>query len=244
MGQTSIITGQHVRLEQTAASVLQRSVAWGIDLAVLFASQLLVWPLLLAVNAATHSDEATLILAFVLEIALSSYPLLMEVFNHGQTLGKRLLSIQVIRLDGTEPSVSDSLTRWLLLLIDFFYFIIGLVFIIFTKNSQRLGDLAAGTTVVKKHQYGELYFDLRDYEFASKNYHPQYKEAARLTPGQADLIQRSFWVDNWDLKYRLQSRLATKTAEWLQVDMGKHSDASFLRKVLSDYHYYESISAE
>ena len=200
MGQTSIITGQHVRLEQTAASVLQRSLAWGIDLAVLFASQLLVWPLLLAVNAATHSDKATLILAFVLEIAL--------------------------------------------LLIDFFYFIIGLVFIIFTKNSQRLGDLAAGTTVVKKHQYGELYFDLRDYEFASKNYHPQYKEAARLTPGQADLIQRSFWVDNWDLKYRLQSRLATKTAEWLQVDMGKHSDASFLRKVLSDYHYYESISAE
>ena len=123
---------------------------------VLFASRLVLGPLLLAVNAATQSDEATLILAFVLEIALSSYPLLMEVFNHGQTLGKRLLSIQVIRLDGTEPSVSNSLTRWLLLLIDFFYFIIGLVFIIFTKNSQRLGDLAAGTTVVKKHQYGYL----------------------------------------------------------------------------------------
>lgn len=240
MGQTSITTGQHVRLEQTAASLFQRGLAWAIDLIVLFFGQLFIWPLLIAVDNISRDSNITMIMAVILEVVLSSYPLLMEVFNHGQTLGKKMCSIEVRRLDGTEPTLSDSIIRWLLLLIDFFYFLIGMVFIIFTKNSQRIGDLAAGTTVVRKHQYGDLYFDLRDFDFVRKNYVPQFESAARLTPGQADLIQRSIWIDNWDIKIRVQAKLVAKTKEWLQVDQGNHSDSSFLRKILSDYHYYQA----
>ena len=240
MGQTSIVTGQHVRIEQTAASMFQRGLAWGIDLFVMVGVEFVIITLCIAINAVTKSDTATITAAILLEVLLLSYPLLMEIFCHGQTLGKKICSTQVIRVDGTDPTLSDYMLRWTLLFIDFPYFLIGMVFIIFTKNSQRLGDLAAGTTVVKKHQYGDLYYDLRLFEYAEKNFKPTYPEAANLSEAQADVIQSTFWIENWNKRALFQERLASKVINMLSIDKGDLSDARFLKIIYSDYQYYNS----
>jgi len=242
MAKTSIVTGENVILEQEGASLLQRGLSWIIDLTVISFAQVVVVPILIAAESITHNSNITIALFILLETAVSTYPLLMEIFNHGQTLGKRLCGIQVIRLDGTEPSLSDYMTRWILLLVDLFFFLIGMVFIIFTKNSQRLGDLAAGTTVVKKHQYGDLFYDLQEFDYARKNYKPQFAEAAHLTPGQAELIQRSFWINNWSLKMQTQLKLTQKVCEVLNIEKGDMTEQKFLRSVFSDYHYFQSES--
>src|SRR5687768_3608450 len=46
------------------------------------------------------------------------YSLLFEIFMDGQTPGKRLVKIKVVRLDGTQPSIGDYLFRWLFSFID------------------------------------------------------------------------------------------------------------------------------
>ncbi len=70
----------------------------------------------------------------------------------GQTLGKRALGIRVVRrADGAAASTGEVAVRTVLRLVDAlpFLYLVGLVTILATgRRAQRLGDLAAGTTVV------------------------------------------------------------------------------------------------
>jgi len=67
---------------------------------------------------------------------------------------KRLMNIRVVKSDGSTPSISAYLLRWLLFIIDGpGTGGLGLLVVLLTKNSQRLGDLAAGTMVIKEKNY-------------------------------------------------------------------------------------------
>ena len=68
----------------------------------------------------------------------------------GQTLGKALLGLRVVKLDGSPCTPGAALIRTLLRLIDGlpFFYLIGLVCIAVSARAQRLGDMAAGTIVV------------------------------------------------------------------------------------------------
>ncbi len=74
-----------------------------------------------------------------------------EIAWNGQTPGKRAGGLRVIRADGTAPTPTDILLRNLLRIVDFLpaYYGIGLLCILITRRAQRLGDLAAGTVVIR-----------------------------------------------------------------------------------------------
>jgi uncharacterized RDD family membrane protein YckC len=82
------------------------------------------------------------------------YYILFEAFWHGQTPGKRKLGVRVIREGGRPLTFSTSMTRNLIRLIDFLpvYYVIGIVVIFIDPKSRRLGDLAAGTVVIKEQK--------------------------------------------------------------------------------------------
>ena len=85
------------------------------------------------------------------------YNLAFEILMNGQTLGKRALNIKVVRLDGTSPTIANYIFRFILWPIDVFLSgSIAITLISLTKNGQRLGDLAGGTTVVKLTQRGQV----------------------------------------------------------------------------------------
>ena len=79
------------------------------------------------------------------------YYMAFEITTNGQSPGKRALGLRVIKAHGYPISFSDSAIRNLVRIIDFlpFFYGAGLVAMLFNKNWQRLGDLAAGTLVVK-----------------------------------------------------------------------------------------------
>ncbi|ELR98378.1 RDD family protein [Gloeocapsa sp. PCC 73106] len=79
----------------------------------------------------------------------TSYFVFFETLWQGQTPGKRWTKIRVISDDGTEVSLTQSLLRALLRPIDDLFFI-GSFLIVFSKSEKRLGDLVAGTLVVKE----------------------------------------------------------------------------------------------
>ncbi|HEX3722759.1 MAG TPA: RDD family protein [Nitrolancea sp.] len=85
---------------------------------------------------------------------IAGYYVFFEAFWNGQTPGKRWLGIRVIREGGYPLNFSTSLIRNLVRLIDFLpsYYIVGIIVMFIDAKSRRLGDLAAGTLVVKEHK--------------------------------------------------------------------------------------------
>ncbi len=80
------------------------------------------------------------------------YYMVFEITTNGQSPGKRALGLRVIKAHGYPINISDSAIRNLVRIIDFlpFFYGAGLVAMLLNKNWQRLGDLAAGTLVVKE----------------------------------------------------------------------------------------------
>lgn len=78
------------------------------------------------------------------------YPVVFEVLGHGRTPGKRVAGLRVMMEDGAPVTWSASLARNFLLAADFMplFYGAGLLSMLLTRDSRRLGDLAAGTVVV------------------------------------------------------------------------------------------------
>ena len=79
------------------------------------------------------------------------YYIIFEITTNGQSLGKRVLGLRVIKEGGYPISFADSAIRNLVRIADFlpFFYGVGLLVMLINKNWQRLGDLAAGTLVIK-----------------------------------------------------------------------------------------------
>jgi uncharacterized RDD family membrane protein YckC len=84
-------------------------------------------------------------------LVLFGYDVAFETLNAGRTLGKLAAGVRVVRLDGSRVGFVTSAVRNLLRLIDFLpaLYAVGTVAMIATARHQRLGDLAAGTIVVR-----------------------------------------------------------------------------------------------
>jgi len=96
---------------------------------------------------------AVLIAAF---ITAWGYFVLFEVLRNGRTPGKRALGIRVVRDDGGRVGLMDAIIRNLIRLVDMMpgYYMVGLIAVLLSANNKRLGDMAAGTVVVRDS--GEL----------------------------------------------------------------------------------------
>ena len=83
------------------------------------------------------------------------YYIFFEMVWNGQSPGKRWVGLRVIRSDGTPITLTESVIRNLVRLIDFLplYYGIGVVVMFIDERSRRLGDLAAGTLVVHEHSH-------------------------------------------------------------------------------------------
>lgn len=87
------------------------------------------------------------------------YYIFFELIWNGQSPGKRLVGIRVIRRDGTPVTLSEVLIRNLVRLVDFLpsFYGVGVVVMFADPRSRRLGDMAAGTLVV--HDSGPIRLD-------------------------------------------------------------------------------------
>lgn len=108
---------------------------------------------IVAFLAVAGSAAAIIGLVLLLFLIFYGYPILFETLWDGKTLGKRVLGIRVITTEGSPVSFRHSAIRGLIFTIDFWIpatgGIIALFSALLTKRSQRLGDLAAGTIVIR-----------------------------------------------------------------------------------------------
>ena len=238
-------TTQNVTLEYEVASLGDRIVATLIDYLILIAWAVL-WLIVIMIiagsrpNATTPTTEligtvASVALGLLILGPFVFYWLLSEIFLNGQSLGKKARHLRVIRLDGTAPRIGDYLLRWLLRLVDFGLGsgLVAVITIALSGKGQRLGDMAAGTSVISlKPRHGGL--PAVASPAVPAGYQPVFAQAADLSDHDVallnQLLNRSLKQDN----YVLLNETANKIKQLLHVQSDL-SDEAFLRTVLRDH---------
>lgn len=153
----SLETPEHVKLEYQLADLGSRAAALALDLAIIVAAILLV-----ALVFRYTGGLGQAVLYIVIFFATWGYFLFFEAVWDGRTPGKRALGLRVLH-DGGEPlSFQGSVLRNLIRIVDLQPGVTGMAgaaSILFNRRAQRLGDLVAGTIVVRDTGGGEMFGD-------------------------------------------------------------------------------------
>ncbi|MCB0662246.1 MAG: RDD family protein [Saprospiraceae bacterium] len=168
------------------------------------------------------------------------YHVLFEIFNNGQSIGKKALGIKVVRLDGKEAGAFNFMLRGVFHLIDTLFSagVIGIVLIASTDKNQRLGDMAANTTVIKTKSSRE--FTLHDILGIQNldNYEPVFPEVRNLNEEEMLLIKtainRYHEFPNKSHKEAIEM-LEIRIKEVLQIEEKTGNPINFLKTLLKDY---------
>jgi uncharacterized RDD family membrane protein YckC len=162
-----------------------------------------------------------------------SYFILLEWLWQGQTVGKRLYGLRVIRDDGAPAGFLAVLIRNLLRPVDFLpaFYGLGLLTIIVTSRSQRFGDIAAGTYVVRAPRPQLDYFSLRTVTPVAAGTAVEM----RALPGEAQRLVREFVAREAKLapadRVRVARQIAERVRPFARDAAAITDDVEFLRSV-------------
>ena len=243
MSQLSIITTQNVVINFTAASVGERILAFLTDIVIQIAYAITVFygifNLLQLGNLIKNWDNWSRIAVIILFfIPIIFYTILLESIFEGQTFGKRLLKIKVVKIDGYQASFGDYLIRWLFRLIDIFSNsgILALISIVITDKSQRLGDISAGTSVISLKN--NISINSTILQEIDEQYIPTYASVIKLSDNDVRIILENFLFakKNYDLEKLKKIKTKIETVTGIKNQSG--NDADFIKTILKDYNYY------
>ena len=146
-----IATPEGVDVELTLAGIGSRFIAAFADFVLQWAV-ILAAALLLGVTGGDAEGWARAVFAIVFFLVFFGYDVFFEVRSRGRTLGKRWTGLRVVRTGGRPVTFVPSCVRNVMRLVDFLpvAYAVGMLSIFVTQKNQRLGDLAAGTLVVRE----------------------------------------------------------------------------------------------
>ena len=168
------------------------------------------------------------------------YTLFFEVRLNGQTPGKKILKIKVIKLDGKEPVFYDYFIRWTFRILDVFlsFGIVGILLIVSSEHAQRLGDITSNTTVVRVNN--RVSIGLKDIlRIDSRlNYQPRYPGIQHFREEDILLIKQTIERQQ---KYRNAAhnsavqKLCNIICVKLEIPIIESEQIAFLKTVIKDY---------
>ncbi len=230
-----IQTAQNVPLAIEPASLGQRILATLVDGAIVGAWYVIAMVVLGA--AGGLNSTAVVIVTVVLPVFL--YHLAFEVLLEGRTPGKLLLKTQVARVDGAQPTLGQYLLRWLIRFVDVTATsgMAAVVSVAMSKRSQRLGDLAAGTTVVRRRRRVRL--DEVLYPAAPAGHVAEFPEAERLSDADVRtlraVIVRLRLAPRDARSVALAQRAKAAVERRLEMDPVEMPPEAFLKAVVRDH---------
>ena len=191
----------------------------------------------------------------VLVIPTLFYTLVSEVTMNGQTIGKKILNIKVVSLDGGEPTLGQYLLRWFMRFYEWGFIIFtlfwsngftGVIWLIIggitsiiiigiSSKSQRLGDIVAGTVVVNTRSNLTVN-DTIFMNVAETNYQVKFPEVMRLSDRDINTIKNVISQSAKTNHYDMCNRVAFKVQGVLKVSTDMYA-IDFLEKILQDYNY-------
>lgn len=241
MTQLSISTTQNVAINFTAATVGERMLASLIDMVIQFVYLQFMFNFVFDVTGLSYTlsqwdywSESAVYLIFSAPAVF--YTLFQEAFFEGQTLGKRIMKIKVVKIDGYQASFGDYLIRWIFRIMDVYFLFMGLFVMLFNGRRQRVGDIAAGTSVITLRN--RINIDSTILVDVDEDYRPTYPLVVRLSDNDIRIIKETFESAQRTGDYQVIDRLCRKIADVAGIRNVSESQYQFIRTVIKDYNYY------
>jgi len=236
MAVISITTTQNIELEYDLASLGDRIVASIID-NVIKAAYVIILILLTGITSGSFDNSLGWII-ILLFLPAAFYSLLSEVFLNGQSAGKKVMGIKVISLDGSQATFSQYLLRWLFRLVDMGIFtsLVAVIAVAATEKHQRIGDLVAGTTLVKTKPRTNIEQTLY-VPVAETGYTVTYPEVISLRDSDMQLIKEVMLNVRKSGNPMLAWQTAEKLEQILNIKNQYDDPMNFLYVLLSDYNH-------
>lgn len=255
MDDIQITTSQNVLVNFKLGSVGHRIAAYLIDLLIKAAYMFIVG---ISVERYMNGNTEEMWLFFLFS-PVYFYTLLSEILTGGQTIGKKIVGIKVVKLEGYAAGVKEFFLRWALndvwlflslsvVAYSFFgswevwfslfplIFIIDFIVMTTSKKNQRIGDILAGTTLVTIRNHTHINHTIL--ENLEEDYQPVYPQVIKLSDRDARIIKEAFkTARNLNDKVTLK-RLRVRIEEVIEVQDQEKTDIQFIATVMRDFNYY------
>lgn len=240
MNTITITTPQNIELEYELGSLGDRMVGAVIDEIIKIAYGIIVMASFVFGNTRIFSG-AYLFFIFLLALPFVFYNLASELLLNGQSVGKKVMGIKVISLSGEQPAFSQYLNRWVFRIVDFTLsgYMVGMITVAATEKKQRLGDLIAGTVLVKttaRTQINDTFYQPTN----AATYSVTYPEVVNLKDRDIQLIKEIILSVINTGNITLATQAEHKVEEVLQIKSRQDNPLSFLETILSDYNHLTS----
>ncbi|WP_117880360.1 RDD family protein [Aureibaculum luteum] len=235
MDNFQIETAQNVSINQNVANVSTRIGSFLIDLLIIVGYYIIMFLILNAIGIEQNMDS-WLILT-IMGLPIFFYSLIFEVLMNGQTPGKYANKIRVVKIDGSKPTFGSYLIRWMLRLIDIDIASgsIALLTLLLNGKGQRLGDIAASTTVISEKKrvtiHDTLVADIPD------NYMPTYPQVTMLSDADIQSIKELYRTAKRKGNHGVIVKLHQKIIEITDIKTDMMA-VDFVDLVIKDYNYY------
>ncbi|MBP6611675.1 MAG: RDD family protein, partial [Paludibacter sp.] len=167
------------------------------------------------------------------------YPLVCESTLEGQTIGKKLTKIKVVKIDGYQASFFDYFVRWIFAIVDIqMAFIPGVISMIVTKHTQRLGDLAAGTAVItEKKKYNINQSILME---VAEDYVPHFSrnQVMLFSDNDIRIIKENYELSKRSTNTDLLLKISNKVCSVIQLPNSFNTHQVLIETLLKDYNYH------
>jgi uncharacterized RDD family membrane protein YckC len=249
MQTVKIRTSQNIEIEYEVAGlgdrVLARIVDTGVMMGVLYTLYFIIFIFLLSdinqFKAGSGVPISLIVIGIVFGLVIIFYDLVAEIFFNGQSIGKYAMKIKVANIDGSRPSIGQYFIRWVFRLIDFGITggICAVISVAVSEKKQRVGDIIAGTTLIKtkpRTELSELFFISPD-----DTYEPVFPGVSSLTDKDITLVHEVISKFKSTGNSRLVYQLALRVKEHLGIETPKGmNDFDLLQTVVKDYNYVTS----
>ncbi|MFL5789671.1 MAG: RDD family protein [Flavisolibacter sp.] len=261
MSTIRIMTNFNIELEFIAAPFHRRLLAWLIDLIILIlysllAARFLTWFVKVVNEGAGWAVFMILILPFL------TYHLICEVTMNGQSIGKKIMGLQVVNENGGQPSIGQYVIRWLIRTSDYMLIVIilyapraaqtgdvdflwklaiaigllitDIILVNSSKKSQRLGDMLAHTLLIRPIQ--NLTIEDTVFQQVAQNYIPSFPQVMHLSDRDINSLKSILDTARKKHDFNLAEMAAEKIKDHLKIETSI-SPFDFLEILLKDYNF-------
>lgn len=247
MSELSIITTQNVAINFRAASVGDRMLAFLIDLLIKIAYGIVVFYIFfywfgLVERLQTMDNWSATAVVIIFAFPILVYSLVLESVFEGQTLGKKMVKIKVVKIEGYQANFGDYLIRWIFRIVEtnMLSGLVGLLAMILNNKTQRLGDMAAETAVITLKN--KITINSTILEELESHYKPTFPMVVKLSDNDVRIIKETFQVARNAKDFKMISALCQKIETVIGSKNQNLKEEEFVKIILKDYNFYTGNS--
>lgn len=238
MANLTINTTQNIKIEFKKASLGERILAIILDTVFILMYVILIFSVFTSnrlLNTSDQWSERAIMILFFLPVIFYSF--WMESLFQGASLGKKIMRLKVIKIDGYQANYVDYFTRWAMRIVDITSCmgVIAIITSAFSDKGQRVGDIVAGTAVISTKE--RVHISATIFQEVASDYTPLFPQVMVLTDRDIQIIKEALLNARRNRDYKLLIQLSSKIESVLKVSRAELSEAMFVDSVIRDYNY-------